>query len=150
MAKTSDNSGLALARELRLSLRALHKRLLEQAQTGDLTSAQRSVVLLLERDGYATVATLAKAEGVRHQSMRITIAGLEEMGAVRGEPDPADGRQTFFRLTPSFIKTLMSGRAAREDWLFRALQAQLTARERDELCAAIALLNRLAAFGKSP
>jgi hypothetical protein len=34
----------------------------------------------------------------------------------------------------------------KEDWLFRALQAQLTPREQDELAAAIKLLQRLADF----
>jgi DNA-binding MarR family transcriptional regulator len=146
MAKTSEESALALARELRMALRALYRRVREQAHPGDLTSAQKSVILLLERDGPATVATLAKAEGVRHQSMRITVASLEQLGALRGEPDPADGRQTLLQLTPAFLKTLLSGRAAREDYLFRALQAQLTPREREQLSAAIKLLDRLATF----
>jgi DNA-binding MarR family transcriptional regulator len=63
-----------------------------------------------------------------------------------GAPDPADGRQTLFSLTPACLKTLKTGRAMKEDWLFRALQAQLTPREQDELAAAIKLLQRLAEF----
>jgi DNA-binding MarR family transcriptional regulator len=35
--------------------------------------------------------------------MRVTIASLETMGAVSGEPDPTDGRQTVFSLTPSSL-----------------------------------------------
>ncbi len=89
---------------------------------------------------------LAKAEGVRHQSMRVTVAGLETMEVVSGAPDPADGRQTIFNLTPAFLKTLKTRRAVKEDWLFRALRAQLTPREQDELAAAIKLLQRLADF----
>ena len=89
---------------------------------------------------------LAKAESVRHQSMRITVAGLETMGMVRRAPDPADGRQIIFNLTPGCLTTLKAGRAVKEDWLFRALQAQLTPREQDELAAAIRLLQRLADF----
>jgi hypothetical protein len=49
-------------------------------------------------------------------------------------------------LTPSFMKIVKTGRAAKEDWLFRALQAQLTAREREQLAAAAKLLSRLADF----
>jgi DNA-binding MarR family transcriptional regulator len=89
---------------------------------------------------------LAKAESVRHQSMRVTVASLETMGLVSGAPDPADGRQTIFSLTPACLKTLRTGRAMKEDWLFRALQAQLTPHEQDELAAAIKLLQRLAEF----
>jgi len=89
---------------------------------------------------------LAKAEGVRHQSMRVTVASLETKGLVSGAPDPADGRQTIFSLTPACLKAVKTGRAVKEDWLFRALQAQLTPRERDELAEAIKLLRRLAEF----
>ncbi len=78
--------------------------------------------------------------------MRVTVASLETMGVVSGVPDPADGRKTSLNLTPAFLKTLKTGRAAKEDWLFRALQAQLTPREQEELAAAIKLLQRLADF----
>ena len=104
------------------------------------------MILRLERDGSATVSMLAKAEGVRHQSMRVTVAGLETMGVVQGEPDPADGRQTIFSLTPAFLKILKTAHAAKEDWLFRALHAQLTPREQKELAAAVKFLQRLADF----
>jgi DNA-binding MarR family transcriptional regulator len=78
--------------------------------------------------------------------MRVTVAGLEKMGLVSGEQDPTDGRQTFFSLTAACRETLRSARAAREDWLVRALQAQLAPHERVQLAAAIDLLNRLADF----
>jgi DNA-binding MarR family transcriptional regulator len=144
---TSKDSRLsALAGELRVAIGILVRRAREQTQAGDLTAAQKSVILRLEHAGPATVAMLAKAESVRHQSMRVTVASLETMGVLSGAPDPADGRQTIFSLTPAFLKTLKTGRAAKEDWLFRALQAQLTPREQDELAAAIKLLQRLAEF----
>jgi DNA-binding MarR family transcriptional regulator len=150
MARTSVASEAsrlsALAGELRGALGKLSRRLREQAQAGDFTEAQKSVILRLERDGSATVSMLAKAEGVRHQSMRVTVAGLETMGVVSGEPDPSDGRQTIFSLTPAFLKILKTAHAAKEDWLFRALQAQLTPREQKELAAAVKFLQRLADF----
>jgi DNA-binding MarR family transcriptional regulator len=150
MAGSSEGSevsrSLALASELGVALTKLKRRLREQAHVGDFSESQKSVVLRLERDGPATVAALAKAESVRHQSMRVTVAGLKTAGVVSGEPDPADGRQTIFSLTPTFLKILKTGRATREDWLFRALQAQLTPREQEKLAAAVELLNRLSEF----
>jgi DNA-binding MarR family transcriptional regulator len=150
MARSSDASevsqSLALAGELGVALTKLKRRLREQAHAGDFSESQKSVIRRLDRDGQATVAALAKAESVRHQSMRITVASLETAGVVSGEPDPADGRQTIFSLTPAFLKILKTGRAAREDWLFRALQAQLTPREQEKLAAAVELLNRLSEF----
>jgi DNA-binding MarR family transcriptional regulator len=143
---SKDSRLAALAGELRVAVGKLVRRWREQAQAGDLTSAQKSVILRLERAGPATVSMLAKAESVRHQSMRVTVASLATMGVVRGTPDPADRRQTLFNLTPAFLKTLETHRAVKEDWLFRALQAQLTPREREELAAATKLLQRLADF----
>ena len=145
--RTSESPQLtALAGELRVVVAKLNRRLREQAHAGDFTHAQKSVALRLERDGPATVSMLARAEGVRPQSMRITVSALEAAGVVSGKPDPEDGRQTFLSLTPSFLKILRTGRAAREDWLFRALQAQLAPREHEQLAAAVKLLSRLADF----
>ena len=150
MIKTSPASKslplAVLAGELRVVIGKLVRRAREQAHAGDFTNAQKSVLLRLERDGPATVSMLARAEGVRPQSMRITVGALEAAGAVSGKPDPGDGRQTFVSLTPAFLKIIKAGRAAKEDWLFRALQAQLAPREHEQLAAAVKLLGRLADF----
>src|ERR1700744_2441324 len=139
--RSSDAPQLAaLAGELRVAISKLIRRAREQVHAGDFTNAQKSVLLRLERDGPATVSMLARAESVRPQSMRITVSALEAAGAVSGKPDPKDGRQTFVSLTPAFLKTVKTGRAAREDWLFRALQAQLAPREHEQLAAAVKLL----------
>jgi DNA-binding MarR family transcriptional regulator len=136
----------ALAGELRVVIGKLVRRVRDKAHAGDFTNAQKSVLLRLERDGPATVSMLARAEGVRPQSMRITVSALEAAGAVDGKPDPKDGRQTFLSLTPSFLKIVKAGRAAKEDWLCRALQAQLSPREHEQLATAVKLLSRLADF----
>jgi DNA-binding MarR family transcriptional regulator len=150
MPKDSDASKpsrlSALAGELRVSIGKLNRRLREQAHPGDFTSAQKSVLLRLEGDGPATVSMLARAEGVRPQSMRVTVSSLETAGLVSGEPDQTDGRQTIFSLTRACRETLKNTRAAREDWLYRALLAQLAPREREQLAAAVELLKRLADF----
>jgi DNA-binding MarR family transcriptional regulator len=108
MCRTSPTSELppliVLAGELRVVIGRLVRRAREEAHAGDFTHAQKSVLLRLERDGPATVSMLARAEGVRPQSMRITVSALEAAGAVHGKPDPKDGRQTFLSLTPSFFR----------------------------------------------
>jgi DNA-binding MarR family transcriptional regulator len=76
----------------------------------------------------------------------MTVATLEAMGAVSGAPDPADGRQTLIALTPAFREWLRANRAAKDDWLLRALHAQLSAHEQAKLAAAVQLLQRLAEF----
>jgi len=133
----------ALAQDLRTVLGKLKRRLREQANVGDLTPSQVSVVLRLEKDGPATASGLARAEGMRPQSMAPVIAGLEEAGLVNGAPDPTDGRQTILSLTDACRKWVEEGRAARQDWLTRALQQRLSPREQDKLGDAVELLRRL-------
>ena len=135
----------ALARDLRLLVGALKRRLREQAHTGDLTPSQASVLLRLEREGPATVTSLARAEGIRPQSMGATVAVLEAAGHVANAPDPADGRQTLLSLTPACRAWITAGRAAREDWLSRAIHRELDAAEQHRLAAALTLLKRVVA-----
>jgi DNA-binding MarR family transcriptional regulator len=123
----------------------LKRRLREQAGVGDLTSSQISVLLRLEREGPATTSSLARLEGMRPQSMGTVIAPLQAAGLVRGAPDPADGRQTILSLTDACRKWVADGRAARQDWLTRNLQAHLSPEEQDRLAEAVELLKRLAA-----
>ena len=134
---------LAMAGELRVVLGKLRRRLREQAHPGDFTWSQKSVLLRLERDGPATVTTLARAEGVRPQSMGATISVLEAAELVSGAPDPTDGRQTILSLTAACLEMLKAGRAAREDWLFHAIQKNFAPEEHEELARAVELLKRL-------
>jgi DNA-binding MarR family transcriptional regulator len=133
-----------LAGELRVLIGKLSRRLREQANPGDFTWSQKSVLIRLEREGPATVTTLARAEGMRPQSMGATVSTLEQAGLVTGSPDPADGRQTILSITPRCRELIRATRAAKEDWLFRAIQARLAPQEQDELARALALLNRVA------
>jgi DNA-binding MarR family transcriptional regulator len=136
----------ALAGELRIAVSKLVRRAREHSQASDFTPAQKSVLFHLERDGPATVSALARAESVKPQSMRLTVTGLERLGVIKGEADPTDGRKTLIDLTPAFKRTLLASRAAKEDWLIRALQTQLSAREQAALAAAVGLMQRLADF----
>ena len=134
---------VAVAGELRVVVGKLIRRLREQAQPGDFTWSQMSVLGRLERDGPATVTTLARAEGVRPQSMGATVSVLQGAGLVRGAADPADGRQTILSLTPACREMIKASRAAREDWLFRAIRTNLATAEQEELANAVELLKRL-------
>jgi DNA-binding MarR family transcriptional regulator len=133
----------ALAGELRVVLGKLNRRLREAAQSGDFTASQKSVLLHLEREGPATVTTLAHLEGVRPQSIGATVAALEAAGFVSGTPDPTDGRQTLLSLTDACRELIEAGRTAREDWLYRAIETHLSRDEQKELANTIGLLKRL-------
>jgi DNA-binding MarR family transcriptional regulator len=144
MTSPDDSPAHTLAGELRVLIGRLRRRVRELADPGDLTWSQTSVLSLIDREGPATVSTLARAEGVRPQSMGATIAALEAAGLVTGAPDPSDGRQTIISLTPACREWVRAGRAAREDWLFRAIQAELSADEQAKLSGVVDLLRRIA------
>lgn len=132
-----------LARNLRALMGKLKRRLRDEALIGDLPPSQVSVLLRLEKDGPATASNLARSEGMRPQSMGTIISALESAGLVSGAPDPADGRQTLLSLTDACRKWADEGRAARQDWLTRALRARLSPEEQGKLAEAVALLERL-------
>jgi len=133
----------ALAQELRALFGKLKRRLREQAHVGDLTPSQVSVLFRLEKDGPATASGLARAEGMRPQSIGPVIAALEAAGLISGVPHPTDGRQTILSLTDVCRKLVQEGRTARQDWLSRTIQARLSPQEQKDLAAAVELLKRL-------
>jgi DNA-binding MarR family transcriptional regulator len=133
----------ALAAELRVLIGKLKRRLRNYSNLGDLTWPQISVLGRLDADGPATVTSLAKADDIRPQSMGATVAALEAVGLVSRTADPNDGRQTIWSLTPACRKWIDAGRAARQDWLFRAIQKHLSPQEQEELASAMRLLKRL-------
>jgi len=133
----------ALASDLRGLLRRMRRRLREQAEPDDLTWSQVAILFHLERDGPATVTNLARAEGIRPQSMGATVASLEAAGLVKGTPDPEDGRQTLISLTDASREWIRKSRAARQDWLVRTIRAKLDPAEQHELAAALDLIRRL-------
>jgi DNA-binding MarR family transcriptional regulator len=132
-----------LAAEIRTVCGNLKRRLREHGGRDELTPSQVSVLLRLEKDGSATVSSLARAEGIRPQSMSAVVTPLQESGLIRGTPDPSDGRQTLMSLTPKCLKRLQEGRAARQDWLTATISLKLSVREQEKLQAALELLARL-------
>ncbi len=135
---------LAMAGELRVLVGQLRRRLREQVHPGDLTWSQISVLGRLDRDGPATITSLARAEGVRPQSLGATVSVLQAAGLLRGVPDPDDGRQTILSITPACSALIKAGRAAGEDWLFHAIRTRFSKEEQAELARAVELLRRLA------
>jgi DNA-binding MarR family transcriptional regulator len=133
----------ALAEDLRVLGVKLRRRLREESNVGDFTPSQMQVLALLEREGAATVTSLARAQGMRPQSMGETLSALKAAGFVTGAPDPNDGRQTVLSLTPAFRKKIKASRAAREDWLFRTIQTRFSAAEQKQLAIGVDLLKRL-------
>ena len=108
----------------------------------DLSWTQTSVMARLDREGPATTADLARAETMKPQSMRTTVAALEEMGLVERKPHPTDGRQVYIRLTAKGAAVRKSLKDAKRTWLSHAI-VELDEQERENLFAAGKIMKRL-------
>lgn len=134
---------LTLSAELRVAMGKLKRRLRDEIPLGGLTWSQIAALRVLERDGPMTVTALARAEGMRPQSMSVTVSALEASSFIVGTPDPADGRQTIWSISGAYRDWVKAGRAAREDWLVKAIRQKLTAAEQEQLATAVGLLKLL-------
>ncbi|MGV9664417.1 MarR family winged helix-turn-helix transcriptional regulator [Nocardia niigatensis] len=128
-------------------LRVAAGRLLRQLRTAragiELTPSQAVALSRLGHEGPMSVADLARAERVRPQSMRTTLAALEERELVVRGPHPTDQRQVLMSLSPAGQQLLRQAHDAKEDWLATAITTKLSPGEQDSLIAAIPLLARL-------
>ncbi|BDI31929.1 MarR family transcriptional regulator [Capsulimonas corticalis] len=109
----------------------------------DLSWTQAMVMARLDRHGPATIADLARAEGMKPQSMGATIAALEELGMVERAPHPTDGRQMNIALTAEGAAVRSSSQNAKRTWLAHAI-AQLDDEEQKTLFDAGEIIKRLA------
>lgn len=90
-----------------------------------LSSAQYSVMALLNDRPGMSVVELARRECVAHPTMSRLISGLIKLSFVGRTVDPLDGRSGRLRLTPAGEK-LYREVAERRIVLFRVLLAQLS------------------------
>jgi DNA-binding MarR family transcriptional regulator len=120
----------------------LLRRLRAMSNLRDLSWTQASIMARLDKEGPATTAELARAEGVKPQSMGTTIAALEKMGIVKRMPHPTDGRQMNIELTAEGLAVRKSTKEARWTWFAHAV-AQLDGQEREALFAAGKIIKRL-------
>jgi DNA-binding MarR family transcriptional regulator len=106
-------------------------------------SLTESAVMARLASGPATTADLARAEGMKPQSMGTTIAALEEMGMVERKPHPTDGRQVNIALSAKGAAVRKSAKDAKQTWLAQAI-AQLDKQEQATLFSAGEIIKRLA------
>jgi DNA-binding MarR family transcriptional regulator len=121
----------------------LTRRVRAAAASHELSLTESSVMARLEGGGPATTADLARAEGIKPQSMGTTIAALEEQGLVERRPHPTDGRQVNIELTAKGVTVRKSAREAKRTWLAQAI-AQLDEQDRETLFAAGRIIKQLA------
>lgn len=129
--------------ELSRATAQLVRRVRTISNPDELGWGQVSILARLDEDGPATTADLARAEGMKPQSMGTIIALLWEEGLVERQPHPTDGRQVLIALTPAGVEARKKRRLAKRQWLLGAM-ATLSPAEQHTLIEASVLIRRLA------
>jgi len=132
-----------LVEEMMSSTSLLLRRLRAEGNPAELSSSQSAALGRLARGGAATTADLARAEGIKPQSMGATMAALERDGLVARTPHPSDGRQALYDLTPLGRETRARQRLVKREWLATAM-AGLEAEEKAALLVALKTIRKLA------
>jgi DNA-binding MarR family transcriptional regulator len=130
--------------ELTLALGSLIRRIRAAApsELNELSLTQKSVIVRLDKDGPSTAADLARAEGVKSQSMGTAIATLEKMGLVERKAHPTDGRQMSIALTARGKTIRNDTRAAKYTWLAQTI-GKLDKKDQETLFAAGEIIKKL-------
>ena len=97
----------------------------------------------LDRSGPQTMAELAEARGVSHQSVSRMVADLEHQELVARSPHPSDARGYLIELTEAGTRALVAQRDARAALIADAIGSALTKRDQQLLARVPALLDRL-------
>lgn len=137
-----DDDRMRLAEDLRRAVGTFVRSIRTQSDTP--TTSQSETLSILDRAGPLSVAELAARRNVRHQSMRLVAASLEENGLVEKLPNPADGRSHLLSITAEGQAQLSRSRGARTQKIAALLEERLSDQERQALRAAIHVLERLA------
>jgi DNA-binding MarR family transcriptional regulator len=130
--------------ELTLAFGSLIRRIRAAApsELSELSWTQKSVIVRLDKDGPTTAADLARAEGVKSQSMGTAIATLEKMGLVERKAHPTDGRRMNIVLTAKGKAMRKNTQEAKHTWLAHAIE-KLDRKEQEKLFAAGEVIKKL-------
>ena len=130
-----------VAGELRRVIGNLVREVRGGAQTP--SSAQSETLGFIDRHGPTSVSAMAAHRHVKHQSMRLVVAQLEQQRLVTREPDPDDARKQLVSLTREGRESLEQGRNQRSDWLAHQIRKKVTSAQLDTLEAATKILEQL-------
>src|ERR1700733_7898266 len=141
----AQKSSEVAVEDFHMALRLLVRRISADAppELQEFSWTQKAVLRRLEKHGPATAADLARAEGVKPQSMGTALGLLEKMGLVERKAHPTDGRQINIKLTARGITLRRNTKEATLAWLSQAI-AKLDKQEKTTLFNAGELMKRVA------
>ncbi|TAK68257.1 MAG: MarR family transcriptional regulator [Actinomycetota bacterium] len=111
---------------------------------GEVTASDLSVLARLERHGALPPTALAEQERISPQAISAIVGKLEDRGLIARGMDAEDGRRSTLWATPAGRRLLAGRRSRNAQHVARALGAELSPEEQQQLLAALPLLERLA------
>jgi DNA-binding MarR family transcriptional regulator len=144
MGRPVSRSAATTAREVKVVVSRLRRRIQALALTDDLSGSQAAVLSRLHKEGPSSSSVLASAESVSHQAIGAILTVLQARGFIQRTPDPTDGRRQLIALTAAGAARVEHTSSEREEWLACALQDRLTEDERRAVRHAMTLLDRIA------
>lgn len=121
----------------------LKRRLRETSfATQNLSWNSMAVLARLDREGAQSVATLARAEHMRSQSMAKIVDELFEHQLVLKRPHPEDGRQSLLSLTQEGRAVRAASYRQKLSWMTGLIE-KLPPEDQEKLRAAIPVLAKL-------
>lgn len=132
----------SLSGDLSLAVIRLARRLRGHRENKLVSLTQLSALNTLHHEGPMTPGALAAAERVRPPSMTRVIASLADLGMVRREPHPTDGRQAIVTLSEEGVDVVTEELVARKAWLSDRL-LELSPEERETLRQSVAIIEKI-------
>lgn len=130
---------------LRVAIGRLHRRMVRNT-SGDLTFAQTSALVAVEKAGPIRLGELAAREGVTAPTMTRTVAKLEDTGLLERAENPQDGRSFRLSITGRGRALLESLRTESDAALTSAILC-LSSTEHAALRTVLPVLERLVEGG---
>lgn len=118
-----------LASDLSLAVVRLARHLRGRRAASTVSLTQLSALNTLSQQGPMTPGAMAAQERVQPPSMTRVIASLADLGMVKRDPHPTDGRQIIVTLSDLGQKVIADETHAREAWL----RGQLEKLDADDL-----------------
>jgi DNA-binding MarR family transcriptional regulator len=150
--KTADNlatggvsvADIEIAGNLRTVIQRMVKVLRKHTRNEEMLSlTERSTLGLLYQHGQLLPTELAQMEKVTTQSISQVVAHLVEIAYIKKTPAESDKRKAYLSLTPAGKDYIERLRQEKQEWLARILHEKTTAREKELLSEALAILGKL-------
>ncbi|MGX6604040.1 MarR family winged helix-turn-helix transcriptional regulator [Micromonosporaceae bacterium Da 78-11] len=139
--RADDVTLRVVAEELRAAIGAFARA--TRARADSLPRSRAETLGDLSRRGPQSMAVLAAARGVTHQTVSRMVAEMEQLDLVLREPNPVDARGFLIAISEQGERALTVEREARSSTIADAIAASLTPAQRRTLAQVPGLLNRL-------